>query len=142
MAKRSCYYADSSGLSESRGGVRHRIDGPGRAGAVARAGIASRDRKRVSQNRLDDEAIGRRRQSVAERESDVKDAELEIRNGDQGVLLVGKLCEVADPAKVRIIFETYEQVLAELSRDTCRGSKIRLTIFSEADAHNRVDDEF
>src|ERR1700722_16571197 len=53
---RSITCADSLGLRESHGGVRHRIDRPRSRGAFG-AGTASRYRKRVSPNRLDDEAI-------------------------------------------------------------------------------------
>src|ERR1700730_14669714 len=67
-----------------------------RGGGRPGVGFASRNRKCVSQNRLDDEAIGARRQSVANAEVHVKDAELEIGNGEQRGLLVAKLCEVPD----------------------------------------------
>src|SRR5260370_30296724 len=127
----------SSGLSESRGSVRHRIDGS----AFALGGIGSRDRKRVPPDGLDDESVGRRRHSVANAEVHVKDAELEIGNGEQGVLLIRKLWEGPDLAKVGVIFEPYEQIRAELSRDARRGREIRLAEFSEPDVHDRVDDE-
>src|ERR1700722_13941626 len=93
--------AGSSGLQQSRGGMRHRID---RSGS-ARAGIASRDRKRVADDRFNDPAIGRGRQSVTNTEVHIEHAELEIRNQEQTMLLIGKLREVSDLAKVCIIFE-------------------------------------
>src|SRR5258708_2048950 len=50
--------------------------------------------------------------------------------------------EVAYFDKIRIIFETHEQILVEPSRHAYRGRKVRLAIFSEADVHDRVNDEF
>jgi hypothetical protein len=85
--------------------VRHRIDGSAGA-AFARVGFASGDRKRISQDRLDDSAIGPGRQSVTDAEVHIQDAEFEVGNQEQGVLLIGKLGEVPDLAEVRVIFET------------------------------------
>src|SRR6266851_853731 len=82
--------AVSSGLGQARGGARHRIDRPGSAGAFAPT-IAFGYREFVSHDRLDDEAIGPRRQPVTNTEVHVKDAELEIRHGEQGVLLIGSI---------------------------------------------------
>src|ERR1019366_7127736 len=131
----------SSGVRDSRRGVRHRIDRTGAGGAFARGGITSRHRKCIAHDRLDDETIGRRCQSVTNAEVHVKDAELEIGHGEQSVLLIGKLRKVPDLAKVGIIFEPDEQIGAELSCEACCRSKVRLAIFSEADIHDRVDDE-
>src|ERR1700690_4046076 len=91
--------AASSGLQKSRGGVRHRIDGSGSA-TLTRVRIASRDRKRVADDRLDNPAIGRLRQAVTHAEVHVEDAELEIRNQEQRVLLMGELGEVPDLAEI------------------------------------------
>src|SRR5664279_1408134 len=121
--------------------MRHWIDRPGGAGCAC-GGIASGYRKRVPPNRLDDEAIGRRRQSVTNAKVHVKDAELEIRHGEQGVLLICELCKASDFAKIGIIFESYKQIMTEISRHAGCRRKVRLTIFSEADVHDRVDDEF
>src|ERR1035438_8655981 len=73
----------TSGLKGSRGGVRHRVDRPGKGGAIAAGRTAAGDRKCISHNGLDDPAIGRRRQSVTNTEVHVKDAELEIGHGEQ-----------------------------------------------------------
>src|SRR5664279_6347644 len=93
--------------------MRHWIDRPGGAGCAC-GGIASGYRKRVPPNRLDDEAIGRRRQSVTNAKVHVKDAELEIRHGEQGVLLICELCKASDFAKIGIIFESYKQIMLSL----------------------------
>src|ERR1017187_1277034 len=107
-AKRVCAKGDSSGLRQSHGGVRHRIDRTGAGGAFARAGIASRHRKCIAHDRLDDETIGGRRQSKTQAEVYAEVAEFEIRDGEQGVLLIGKLRKVSDLAKVGVIFEPDE----------------------------------
>src|ERR1700682_2183824 len=132
----------SSGLGEPRGGVRHRIDRSGGVGAVAGAGITPRNWKRVPHDGLDDPAVGGRRQSVTHAEVDAKVAELEIRHGEQRVLLIGRLCEVPDLAEVGIIFEPYEEIRPQPACNARRGRKIRLAVFAETDVHDRVDDEF
>src|ERR1035437_1449935 len=131
-----------SGVRDSHRGVRHRIDRTGAGGAFARAGITSRHRKCIAHDRLDDEAIGRRCQSVTNAEVHVKDAELEIGHGEQSVLLFGKFCKIPDLAKVGVIFESREQIRSELACHARRRRKVRLAIFPEADVHDRVDDEF
>ena len=119
--------------------MRHRIDRSRSRGTFA--SIASGDRERISNNRLDDEAIGSRRQAVTDAEVDVKDAELEIRYGEQSVLLTGKLGEITDLAEVGVIFEAGIEVLAELTRDPRGRCEVRFAVFSEADVDNRVNDE-
>ncbi len=61
---------------------------------------------------------------------------------NSSVLLIGKLGEVSDLAEVGVIFQPDEQIRPELARQAGRGRKVRLAIFSEADVHDRVDDEF
>src|SRR4030081_2250932 len=122
--------------------MRHRVDGPGSVRAFARAGMSPGARKRLSHDRLDAPAIGRRRQSVTNAKIHAEDTELEIRHREQGVLLIGKVCKVPDLAKISIIFETYEQIRPQFSCQACRGRKALLTKFSEADIDDRVEDEF
>src|SRR5258708_24978801 len=99
----------SSGMKDPRVSACHRVDRTACGRLYVR--IAPGHRKRVSQNRLDHEAIGCRRQSETNAEIHVQHTELEIGYGEQSVLLVGKLWEVAYFAKIRIIFETHEQIL-------------------------------
>ena len=119
--------ANSSGWRASRGRVRHRIERSG-GGALAGARASTRGRKCIANDRLDDEPIGRRRQSKTNTEVHAEYAEFEISHGEQRMLLIGELREVPDLAKVGIIFKPHEQIRTELSRETCRRGKIRLAI--------------
>jgi hypothetical protein len=119
--------------------VRHWIDRSRSRGAFA--SIASEYRERISNDRLDDEAIGSRCQAVTYAEVDVKDAELEIRHGEKSVLLIGKLGKISDLAEISVIFEAGIKVCAELTRDPRGGCEVRFPVCSEPDVDNRVNDE-
>src|ERR1700756_5351359 len=103
----------SSGLKGSRRSMRHRVDGTG-GGALA-GGIGSRYRERISNDGLDDQAIGPRRQSVSDAKVHVKDADLEIGHREQCVLLVGEPGKTSDRTEVGVIFKTKIRIRRQLS---------------------------
>jgi hypothetical protein len=73
-------------------------------------------------------AVRSRREPVSHAEIYIEFAELEIRDGEQRMLLLLQRQETSDLPEVTLIFESEEEILTELARQPGRWREIRLPV--------------
>jgi hypothetical protein len=96
-----------------------RVCGPIRPVFVALA----RDRERVAENGLGDQSVGALRQPVAEPKLDIHDADLEIGDREDCVLLLLQRQEIADLTEVIIILGPIKKSSPSLRASRSSGRK-------------------
>src|ERR1700674_536202 len=95
-----------------------------------------------SDDQLRQEAIRPRCQTIAQPEIYVEAPDLEIDDAVEIVLLFVQRQKPAEWAEIGIVLQPDRKTLSELAGEACGRCEFRVAPAAEADAHDRVDDEF